>query len=205
MQDSVFLDNRTFQRVWQRVAGSIDAPVTTPPEADTLTDLLAECIRAKAAGATFYTALSQRIRTGRQQLLGIAAQERAHQKELQVEYFLRTGERCVPPAACPRLGTAAQDLRCVYTQELKLAERPAAAVRFRHSPPAAQHKGVVILAAAQRGGGEPRAAPAAPNAGRHGAAGPLPRPSRAKPARLPAGLRQIRTKNAFLSKWYLTL
>ena len=49
MQDSVFLDNRTFQRVWQRVAGSMDAPVTTPPEADTLTDLLAECIRAKAA------------------------------------------------------------------------------------------------------------------------------------------------------------
>ena len=123
MQDSVFLDNRTFQRVWQRVAGSMDAPVTTPPEADTLTDLLAECIRAKAAGAAFYTALSQRIRTGRQQLLGIAAQERAHQKELQVEYFLRTGKRYVPPAACPRLGTAAQDLRCVYTQELKLAER----------------------------------------------------------------------------------
>lgn len=117
MQDSVFLDNRTFQRVWQRVAGSMDAPVTTPPEADTLTDLLAECIR-----------------TGRQQLLGIAAQERAHQKELQVEYFLRTGERCVPPAACPRLGTAAQDLRCVYTQELKLAERLGAAANTAPSP-----------------------------------------------------------------------
>ena len=40
-----------------------------------------------------------------------------------MEYFLRTGERCVPPAACPRLGTAAQDLRCVYTQELALAEQ----------------------------------------------------------------------------------
>ena len=129
MQDSVFLDNRTFQRVWQRVAGSMDAPVTTPPEADTLTDLLAE-----SAGAAFYTALSQRIRTGRQQLLGIAAQERAHQKELQVEYFLRTGERCVPPAACPRLGTAAQDLRCVYTQELKLAERLGAAANTAPSP-----------------------------------------------------------------------
>ena len=85
MQDSVFLDNRTFQRVWQRVAGSTGAPAAAPPEADTLTDLLTECIRAKAAGAAFYTALAQRIRTGRQQLLGIAAQERAHQKELQVE------------------------------------------------------------------------------------------------------------------------
>lgn len=118
MQDSVFLDNRTFQRVWQRVAGSTGAPAAAPPEADTLTDLLAECIRAKAAGAAFYAALSQRIRTGRQQLLCIAAQERAHQKELQVEYFLRTGKRCVPPAACPLLGTAVQDLRSVYTQRL---------------------------------------------------------------------------------------
>ena len=123
MQDSVFLDNRTFQRVWQRVAGSTGAPAAAPPETDTLTDLLAECIRAKAAGAVFYAALAKRVRTGRQQLLGIAAQERAHQKELQVEYFLRTGERCVPPAACPRLGTAVQDLRCVYTQELALAQR----------------------------------------------------------------------------------
>ena len=67
-------------------------------------------------------------------LLGIAAQERAHQKELQVEYFLRTGARCVPPAACPRLGTAAQDLRCVYTQELKLAERLDAAANTAPSP-----------------------------------------------------------------------
>ena len=99
MQDSVFLDNRTFQRVWQRVAGSTDAPAAAPPEADTLTDLLAECIRAKAAGAAFYTALAQRIRTGHQQLLGIAAQERAHQKELQVEYFLHTGgTQRSPPA-----------------------------------------------------------------------------------------------------------
>ena len=134
MQDSVFLDNRTFQRVWQRMAGSTGAPAAAPPEADTLTDLLAECIRAKAAGAAFYAALSQRIRSGRQQLLCIAAQERAHQKELQVEYFLRTGKRCVPPAACPRLGTAAQDLRCVYTQELVLAEQLGAAADIAPSP-----------------------------------------------------------------------
>lgn len=134
MQDSVFLDNRTFQRVWQRVAGSTGAPAAAPPEADTLTDLLAECIRAKAAGAAFYAALSQRIRTGRQQLLCIAAQERAHQKELQVEYFLRTGKRCVPPAACPRLGTAVQDLRSVYTQELALTQRLDAAADTAPSP-----------------------------------------------------------------------
>lgn len=130
MQDSVFLDNRTFQRVWQRVAGGAAAP----PETDSLTDLLAECIRAKAAGAAFYAALAKRVRTGRQQLLGISAQERAHQKELQVEYFLRTGERCIPPAACPRLGTAAQDLRCVYTQELTLAEQLGAAADTAPSP-----------------------------------------------------------------------
>lgn len=134
MQDSVFLDNRTFQRVWQRVVGSADASAPAPPEADTLTELLAACIRAKAAGAAFYTALARCIRTGRQQLLGIAAQERAHQKELQVEYFLRTGERCALPAACPRLGTAAQDLRNVYTQELALAQQLDAAAGTAPSP-----------------------------------------------------------------------
>lgn len=60
--------------------------------------------------------------------------ERAHQKELQVEYFLRTGKRCVPPAACPRLGTAVQDLRSVYTQELALAQRLDAAADTAPSP-----------------------------------------------------------------------
>lgn len=134
MQDSVFLDNSTFQRVWQRVAGGTGAPVTALPETDTLADTLAECIRAKAAGAAFYTALAQRVRTGRQQLLRIAAQERSHQKELQVEYFLRTGERCVLPAACPRLGTATQDLRSIYTQELALAQRLDAAADTAPSP-----------------------------------------------------------------------
>lgn len=124
MQDFVFLDNRTFQRVWQRVTGSADTPPTAaPPETDALTELLAECIRAKAAGTMFYTALAQHIRTGRQQLAHIAAQERTHRQELQVEYFLRTGEVCTTPAACPRLGTAAQDLRSAYVQELALAEQ----------------------------------------------------------------------------------
>ncbi len=134
MQDSVFLDNRTFQRVWQRVAGSAGESAAAQPEADTLTELLAECICTKAAGAAFYAALATRIRTGRQQLLGIAAKERTHQKELQVEYFLRTGERCIPPAACPRLGTAAQDLRSVYTQELTLAQRLDAAANKAPPP-----------------------------------------------------------------------
>ena len=135
MQDSVFLDNRTFQRVWQRVAGGAGAPAAVPPETDTLTDLLAECIRAKAAGAAFYAALAKRVRTGRQQLLGIAAQERAHQKELQVEYFLHTGERCATSRSLMLPITyLAQDLRCVYTQELALAEQLGAAADTAPSP-----------------------------------------------------------------------
>lgn len=134
MQDSVFLDNSTFQRVWQRVAGGTGAPGTVSPETDTLADTLAACIRAKAAGAAFYTALAQRVRTGRQQLLRIAAQERAHRKELQVEYFLRTGELCAPPAACPHLGTAAQALRSAHAQEIALAKQLNAAADTAPSP-----------------------------------------------------------------------
>lgn len=104
------------------------------PEADTLTDLLAECIRAKAAGAAFYTALSQRIRrraaaAARHRGAGAGTSEGAAGR-----VFSAHGERCVPPAACPRLGTAAQDLRCVYTQELKLAERLDAAANTAPSP-----------------------------------------------------------------------
>ena len=51
----------------------------------------------------------------------ITAQERAQLRALQTEYFLRTGTLCVPPAACPRLSTAAADLRCAYLQELALS------------------------------------------------------------------------------------
>ena len=133
MHDSVFLDNRTFQRVWQRVVGS-DSHATVPPENDMLTDTLAECIRAKAAGAAFYTALAQRVRTGRQQLLHIAAQEQAHRKELQAEYFLRTGELCALHASCPHLGTAAQALRSAHAQETALAERLDAAANAAPPP-----------------------------------------------------------------------
>ena len=64
-----------------------------------------------------------------------------------MEYFLRTGERCVPPAACPRLGTAAQDLRCVYTQELKLAERLDAAANTAPSP---LHQTLAVMAQQDR-------------------------------------------------------
>lgn len=51
----------------------------------------------------------------------LTAQERAQLRALQTEYFLRTGALCVPPAACPRLSTAAADLRCAYLQELALS------------------------------------------------------------------------------------
>lgn len=134
MQDSVFLDNSTFQRVWQRVIGGTGVPAAAPPETDTLADTLAECIRAKAIGAAFYTALAQRVRIGKQQLLYIAEQERVHRKELQAEYFLRTGELCAAPAACPHLGTAAQALRSAHAQEIALAERLDAAADAASSP-----------------------------------------------------------------------
>lgn len=122
MNDPVFLDSAAFLRVWQRVtgeAGITAAPVQ--PEPDAITAQLRGCICAKAAGAAFYTALAQRVCAVRQPLGQIAAQERAQLRALQTEYFLRTGTLCVPPAACPRLSTAAADLRCAYLQELALS------------------------------------------------------------------------------------
>lgn len=122
MNDPVFLDSAAFLRVWQRVTG--EAGITaapTQPEPDAITAQLRECICAKAAGAAFYAALAQRVCAVRQPLGQIAAQERAQLRALQTEYFLRTGTLCVPPAACPRLSTAAADLRCAYLQELALS------------------------------------------------------------------------------------
>lgn len=128
MNDPVFLDSAAFLRVWQRVTG--EAGITAAPaqpEPDAITAKLRECICAKAAGAAFYAALAQRVCAVRQPLGQIAAQERAQLRALQTEYFLRTGTLCVPPAACPRLSTAAADLRCIYWQELALSAQLGAA------------------------------------------------------------------------------
>lgn len=122
MNDPVFLDSAAFLRVWKRVtgeAGITAAPVQ--PEPDAITAKLRECICAKAAGTAFYAALAQRVCALRQPLAQLAAQERAQLRALQTEYFLRTGTLCVPPAACPRLSTAAADLRCAYLQEIALS------------------------------------------------------------------------------------
>lgn len=118
MNDPVFLDSAAFLRVWQRVTGEAGIK---QPETDPLTAQLRECICAKAAGAAFYAALAQRVCAIRQPLGQIAAQERAQLRALQTEYFLRTGTLCALPAACPRLSTAAADLRCIYWQELALS------------------------------------------------------------------------------------
>ena len=116
MNDPVFLDSAAFLRVWQRVTGEAGiTAATAQPEPDAITAKLRECICAKAAG------LAQRVCAVRQPLGQIAAQERAQLRALQTEYFLRTGTLCVPPAACPRLSTAAADLRCAYLQELALS------------------------------------------------------------------------------------
>ena len=128
MKDPVFLDSAAFLRVWQRVTG--EAGITAAPaqpEPDAITAQLREYICAKAAGAAFYDALAQRVCAVRQPLGQIVAQERAQLRALQTEYFLRTGTLCALPAACPRLSTAAADLRCAYLQELALSAQLGAA------------------------------------------------------------------------------
>lgn len=135
MNDPVFLDSAAFLRVWKRVtgeAGITAAPVQ--PEPDAITAKLRECICAKAAGTAFYAALAQRVCALRQPLAQLAAQERAQLRALQTEYFLRTGTLCVPPAACPRLSTAAADLRCIYWQELALSAQLDAAANAAPMP-----------------------------------------------------------------------
>ena len=55
-------------------------------------------------------------RSDRSQRRSVRSSERCKQS-----IFLRTGALCALPAACPRLSTAAADLRCIYWQELALS------------------------------------------------------------------------------------
>ena len=121
MQDSVFLDNRTFQRVWQRVAGSTDAPAAAPPEA-----YLPICSPSASAPRRLGPRFTQRF-TAHPHRAPAAARHRgtgagAHQKELQVEYFLPRAKlrpaRRLPSA----YGSAGSSLRLIRAGA-RLAQR----------------------------------------------------------------------------------
>lgn len=180
MNDPVFLDSAAFLRVWQRVTG--EAGITARPRSRSRTHSQRSCASVyaqRAAGAAFYAALAQRVcavrpaaRTDRS--AGARAAQGAANR-----VFSAHGTLCALPAACPRLSTAAADLRCAYLQELALSAQLDAAADAVPMP----------LRETLR---------------THGAAGCAPRAARAHAAH-PVDFLNKYTQNANLSNWYLTL
>ena len=150
MNDSVFLDSAAFfsasGSVW-RAAQARQRPHSRRPDAMTAICSLSASAQRRL-GPPFMPHFAQRIRTGASSRCSASRRRSGRsQKALQVDIFLRHGRAASRPPPARGWSTAAQDLRCVYTQELASG------------------------AAAGRGGRHPAPIPAPGNADRHGAAG----------------------------------
>ncbi len=127
MNDPVFLDSAAFLRVWQRVTG--EAGITAAPaqpEPDTITAQLRECICEGGRHCLLCRARAACVRRPAAGRTDRSAGARAAQSAAN-RVFSAHGHALRPPAACPRLSTAAADLRCAYLQELALSAQLGAA------------------------------------------------------------------------------
>ena len=132
-----------FGEVWERVCGKGSESGGTGGDAlGALRDFIAD----EACAAAFYAACAQRGGRFAARLRELERDERAHLRTLQGEYFLLTGEKCLPPGSCP--------LRSAYLDELaaaegyrRAAEAPEnadlAAIYLRHASDEERHAGIL--------------------------------------------------------------
>ena len=101
-----------------------------------------------------YAACAQRGGRFAARLRELERDERAHLRTLQGEYFLLTGEKCLPPGSCPLPRGGLRALRSAYLDELAAAEgyrRAAdapenadlAAIYLRHASDEERHAGIL--------------------------------------------------------------
>lgn len=115
------------ERVWARVTGE------TPPARDE-SAALRSFMEDEARDGAVYAALSRRAARAAQTLSRMAADERRHLWELQVEYFLLTGDSYVPAPSCPAPGETLSALRRAREGEI------AGAAAYRTAAAAAEDK-----------------------------------------------------------------
>lgn len=120
MEERNFFDPDGFERVWQRVSSGAPTPPPQPRTCDA--DALRSFIEGEAASAAYYTALAARSCGAARRLMQLAADEREHQRRLQVEYFLLAGDTLSPSLSCPVQGGVLDDLRRAYLGELDAAD-----------------------------------------------------------------------------------
>lgn len=119
MNEDILYGLQSFDRVWDRVAGAPEAS-QSPVQADEAA--LREFIADESRDAAFYSALAGRAGWASRTLLRIAVEERGHKRDLQLEYFLLTGDTYVPEPSCPAVGTVLDSMRLAYANERKGAE-----------------------------------------------------------------------------------
>ena len=124
MDDDILHGLEQFEHVWRRVRAASDSPSPPAPPRPDDGEQLRQFIEAEAADAAFYSALARRCTgAGRAVLTRLCAQERCHLRQLQMEYFLLTGDSCTPPRACPVTGGVISALRMAYLDELEGTEQ----------------------------------------------------------------------------------
>ncbi|NCB50445.1 MAG: hypothetical protein EOM54_01000 [Clostridia bacterium] len=119
MNEDILEGLRSFDRVWSRVAGEPGAP-TQVGQADEAA--LREFIADESRDAAFYSALARRAGWASRMLRRMAAEESSHKRDLQLEYFLLTGDSHAVPPSCPVVGPVLDSMRLAYANELKGAE-----------------------------------------------------------------------------------
>lgn len=130
MNEDILYGLRSFDRVWNRVAGEPEAP---PPMGRADEAALREFIADESRDAAFYQTLARRAGWASRKLCCMAAEELSHKKDLQLEYFLLTGDSHVVPPSCPTVCAVLDSMRMAYANELKGAESYLAAAEATKS------------------------------------------------------------------------
>ena len=130
MDSDIINGLKNFDRVWSRVAGGADmAQQKTENDIKTLRCFIADETRDEE----FYLAMARCTGRAASTFRCIAAEERGHRKALQVEYFLLTGDSCIPEPSCPAVCGELDAMRMAYFDELESAERYIAAAESTKS------------------------------------------------------------------------
>jgi rubrerythrin len=116
MDEGMITGLQNFDRVWSRVTGAAEAP-TAPPDDDA--EVLRGFIAGEAHDAAYYSSLARRTRSASRTLATMAADERGHKRDLQVEYFLLTGDSYTVEPSCPAVSTILNSMRTAYINELE--------------------------------------------------------------------------------------
>lgn len=120
-----------FDQVWGRVTS------VTPQESPGVWDekaALEGFMDDESRDGAFYAAMATRCPSAGNAFRCMASDERGHLRELQVEYFLLTGNSYVPPESCPVLGGALSAMRKAHAGETAGSEEYRRAAEKTASP-----------------------------------------------------------------------